>query len=294
MAAVTTRDAPLRAVVWMVAGCGILTINDATMKFVTNTLPLGESIFIRGMFTFLPVLAIALYAGGLRTLKIRAWKGQMARGALLGVSTFCFLESLSHMPLAEATSLVFASPILLTLLAPRFLDERVTPREWVAVMAGFAGVVLMLNPTSGDIRWVALLPLMAALGEALRDVITRKLVATESSESMLMVSVVAVNVVALGSIGFGWRAPELSEWLWLAFAGLLLGLAHYLMTDAFRYAEATLVAPFRYSGVLWALLAGFIAFGELPDGIALAGAVLVVGSGLYVLRQRMQRASASS
>ena len=288
------RDAPLRAVVWMVAGCGILTVNDATMKFVTSTLPLGESIFIRGMFTFLPVLAIALYAGGLRTLKIRAWKGQMARGALLGVSTFCFLESLSHMPLAEATSLVFASPILLTLLAPRFLGERVTPREWVAVMAGFAGVVLMLNPTSGDIRWVALLPLMAALGEALRDVITRKLVATESSESMLMVSVVAVNVVALGSIGFGWRAPELNEWWWLAFAGLLLGLAHYLMTDAFRYAEATLVAPFRYSGVLWALLAGFIAFGELPDGIALAGAVLVVGSGLYVLRQRIQRASASS
>ena len=99
MAAVTTRDAPLRAVVWMVAGCGILTINDATMKFVTNTLPLGESIFIRGMFTFLPVLAIALYAGGLRTLKIRAWKGQMARGALR-----CLHVLLPRIAVAHATS----------------------------------------------------------------------------------------------------------------------------------------------------------------------------------------------
>ena len=119
----------------------------------------------------MPVLALALYAGGLGSLKIRAWRGQLVRGALLGVSTFCFLESLSHMPLAQATAMVFASPIILTLLAPHQLGEQVSAREWFAVVAGFVGVVLMLDPAGGEVQWVAMLPLAAALGEALRDVI---------------------------------------------------------------------------------------------------------------------------
>jgi drug/metabolite transporter (DMT)-like permease len=288
-----TSDAPLRAVLLMVAGCALLTVNDAIMKHVTGELPLGESIFIRGLFTFIPVCFLTMRAGGWRVLRITQWRGQLLRGALLGISTLCFLESLAHLPLAQATAMVFASPIILTVLAPALLGEKVSRNEWFAVVAGFIGVLLMLSPDAQGFRWVVLLPLGAALGEALRDVITRKLVATESSESMLFVSVIAVNVVALSTVGFGWRAPTDEQWLALLLAGGLLGVAHFFMTDAFRYAKAIVVAPFRYAGVIWALVAGFVAFGELPSGMTLIGAAVVVLSGLYVLRQSLRRTRAS-
>jgi drug/metabolite transporter (DMT)-like permease len=273
----------------MVLGCAILSVNDAIMKSVTAALPLGESIFLRGMFTFGPVGWLVYIAGGWQVLRINRWTPQLARGALLALSTLCFLESLSHMPMAEATALVFASPIILTMLAPKFLGERVNPRAWFAVSVGFAGVLLMVQPDSTGFRWVVVLPLIAALCEAVRDVITRRLMHSETSESMLLVSMVSVSLVALATSGFGWRVPTNNEWMLLALAGLLLGAAQFLMTDAFRYAAAVVVAPFRYSGVVWALLAGFVAFGELPGGMALVGAGLVVASGLYVLADSLRR-----
>lgn len=278
----------------MVLGCGILSVNDAIMKSVTASLPLGESIFLRGLFSFGPVMLLVWRAGGLEVLRIRRWGPQLARGLLLAFSTLCFLESLSHMQLAESTALVFASPILLTILAPWLLKEHVGTREWLAVVVGFCGVLLMVQPDADGFRWVVMLPLASALSEALRDVITRKLMSSETSESMLMVSLVAVTVVAVLTSGFGWQVPSQNQLLLLALAGLLLGAAQFLMTDAFRYASAVVVAPFRYAGVVWALAAGFVAFGELPDGPALAGAALVVASGLYVLAQSLRRARGAS
>lgn len=275
---------PLRAVLLMSAGCALLTGNDAIMKHVTASVPLGEAIFVRGLFAVVAVLLLARRAGGLHTLRVQQWRTQLLRGLLLGVSTLCFLGSLAHLPIAEATALVFASPVMLTALAPWLLGEQVTRRQWLAVVVGFIGVLVMLRPGGEGPRLAVLLPLAAAFSEALRDVVTRRLVPTESSESMLFVSVLTVNVLALGSIGFGWQALDAAPLAWLALAGALLGVAHFCMTDAFRWASAVTVAPFRYSGVLWALLAGMLLFAEYPDAWALVGAALVVGSGLYVLR----------
>jgi drug/metabolite transporter (DMT)-like permease len=277
-----------RAVALMVSGCALLTCNDAVMKALTESIPLGEAVFIRSVFCIVPITILIVRADGFATLRVHRWGGQLLRAGLLAFSTVCFLSSLAYLPLAEATSLAYASPIILTVLAPWLLGEKVSAREWVAVVMGFTGVLIMLEPNGGELRVHVLLPLGAAVSEALRDVVTRRLTATETSESMMAMSVAVVGLLALTTVG-GWRVPTGLELGWLAVAGLFLGLAHFMTTDAFRYAAAVVVAPFRYTGVVWALLLGVLVFGETPGPQAMVGAAFVVGSGWYVLRVSLAR-----
>ena len=147
----------------------------------------------------------------------------------------------------------------------------------------------MLAPGQDGLRWAALLPVGAAVFGAVRDIVTRRLVVTESSLSLTACSTGFVTLCALATAGHGWQPMSAGDVGLLALAGICTGAALFLMTEAFRYAEAAIVAPFRYSSVLWAMVVGVVVFGDWPSPTMLAGAALVVGSGLYILHREARR-----
>ena len=160
------------------------------------------------------------------------------------------------------------------------------------VAVGFAGVVLIVRPP-GAFQWIALVPVAAALSSALRDMVTRRIGRTETSLAILFYSSIAVIVIGLATAPlFEWRAVSGAAWALLALNGALNGGAHFLMIEALRLGEAVTVVPFKYSGLVWGLLLGFLVWRHVPDAWMLGGAALVAGSGLYLLRLEYRPAAA--
>jgi len=278
----------------MVAGCALVTLNDSILKWLTADYATGQIMAVRGLFVLLPVLALARWEGGLRMLRVRRPRGQAVRAGIVVCGMFLFIGGLSFMPLADALAITFASPLFATALAVPMLGERVGWRRWSAVLVGLAGVAVMLRPTGEGFAWATLLPLGAAVTGALRDIVTRRLSVSDSSSSILCVTTLAVIVAGVltalvepvtGSHFLAWRPMGLVPVALLALAGLLLGAGQYLMIEAVRHAEVGLVAPYRYSSMIWAVTIGLVAFGTVPDLWILAGAGLVIASGIYILRR---------
>ncbi len=267
----------------MVGGSAILIINNAIMKWLTGTYPVGELLFIRGVFIFVPVAFLAWHAGGWHTLRIGNAQNQFIRAAMTAAATFLIVYSLKLLPLADVTAITFAGPIFITALAVILLGETVGWRRWVAVCIGFAGVVIMIRPTGAFFQWAALLPVGVAAIGGLRDILTRRMSGSETAESMLCYTTIGVALSGLATAPFSnWIMPSATHLLMMALAGLLFGFAHYLLIQAFRCGEAAVVAPFKYSEMLWAVIAGYLIWGHLPDAWIGFGSVLVIGSGLYI------------
>jgi len=283
---------PIRGIVLTLVGVILLTASDAAIKKSTGSLPFGEALFIRAVFVLIPIAAIVWWRGAAASLRITSVRNLSLR-ALFGTgSTFLVVASLSILPMGEVLTLIFVTPIIVTALAPFLLDEHVGWHRWGAVLAGFAGVVIMLRPDSGAFQYAILLPLAAALVASLRDIVTRRISGSESSLAILTFSVVGMLVACLATIPFGWQAVTMEEIAVAGGSGLLFGLAHYLMIEGYRFAEASLVAPFRYSNLLWAPAMGFVFFGEIPSLALLAGAPIIAASGLYLVWREQRIATA--
>jgi drug/metabolite transporter (DMT)-like permease len=278
----------LRAILAMMVGVALLTLNDALIKSLAQTYPVGELMFVRGAFVMPWVFLLAWRDGGLHMLRVKSVSGQALRSAFVIVSAFLFLAGLTFLPLADAIAITFAGPLFITAMAPLVLGETVGWRRWLSVLAGFAGVLLMLRPGNGTLQWAALLPLGAALCGGARDLITRRISQTESTVAVLFVTTSVVMLAGLATAALGWPAFRQQDLWTFALSGLLMAGAHYLMIEAFRQGEAALVAPFKYTSMVWAVLFGFLAFGDLPDVWTLAGASIVILAGLYILHREMR------
>ena len=270
----------------MIGGGAVITLNDAVMKMMTVGFPVGEILFIRGVFVIIPIALLAWRFGGVTQLKVRSIRAQAIRAALTVLSTYLFITSLRYLDLADAVAIGFTGPLFLTALATPVLGEWVGWRRWAAVGVGFVGVLAMTRPGA---QWAALMPLGAALSGAIRDMLTRRMTVTETSVSMLCVSSVSVTLSGLATLPFGWPAVDLGDVGILAGAALFLGLGQFLFIEAFRLGEAVVVAPFKYSNLLWGILFGFLFWSQLPDRWTLAGAILVIGSGLYIFHRETLR-----
>jgi len=283
-------SAPVKGIALMVAGAGFLTANDAVIKWLAAGYPVGEIMFFRGLFVLPALILLSWRVGGALALGVRDWKGQAVRAALSIAGSLCFVFALKLMALADAVAIEFAAPLILVALAAPLLGERVSWRRWVAVVVGFLGVLVMLRPGSGALHWVVALPLGAALAGALKDLLTRRLAATETSASMLAFASLAIALGGLATLPFGWRVPDWEAIRLFAATGVLHGLAGYLLIETFRHAEAAVVSPFRYTAMVWAVILGLVVWGDVPDGWTIAGSLLIGGSGVYVL-SRVRRPS---
>ena len=275
--------APARGIACMVACMVFLTLNDAVCKWLTADYAVGEVVCLRSIFMFLPIAVLAWRAGGLASLRVRRLGGQALRALFTVLSAYLFVEALSLMPLADTIAIVFTGPLFVAALARPLLGEHVEWQRWAAILVGFSGVVVLTRPTGEGIGWVALVPLGACLAGTLRDIVTRRISVVESSVATLFFATSATVIASAFTLPFGWRVPAAGDVGLLALAGLLMGGAQFLMIEAFRLAEASLVVPFKYTSMVWAVLLGFLVWGDLPDRWVVAGTILIIGSGIYIL-----------
>lgn len=275
----------IKGIVCMVAGGALITLSDAIMKVFAGRLPAGEILFIRNSFTLLAIGLVAFKIGSIPLLRPKNIRGQAARAGFLVVSAFLFVTGIEHTPLANAIAITFTGPLIITALAMPLLGEQVGWRRWVAVVVGFMGVLVVIRPGTDAFTWGSVLILLGAVGGAMRDIITRRLCATETSLSILLVSSAALAFAGLTTAPFGWKPVSLSDVGLLAVSGLLVASSHYLMIESFRLAEAAVVVPFKYANVIWAILFGYLFWQHVPDKWTFVGVAILVASGLYILER---------
>lgn len=293
MAIAADASAPLKGIAFMSAGGLIITVQDGIVKSLTADLPAGEIICIRGLFMLLPLVWIVYRLGGIHALRVRNWSGQIWRGVTFTADHFLFMTGLLFLPLADITAIMFAGPLFVTILAIHFLGEHVGWRRWAAVIAGFAGILVIIRPTPDAIRWAAFFALGATFLSAIRDIITRRLRTTETSVSILFFTTVFGVFGALLTLPFGWRLPSLREIILLGIAGIMVSVGHYFQIVSLRIAEAALVAPFKYLNMIWAVAVGYAVWGDFPDRFTISGSLLVVASGIYILHRETVRRRAA-
>ena len=277
------QSSQMRGIGFMVASGLVLTVSDAVTKWLTDGYPVGQIMAIRAVFTLIPILVFAWQAGGLSSLRIGNLRLQCLRAACAVSSGFFFVSGLNYLPLADSIALAFSGPLFVTAMAAPMLGERVGWRRWGAVIVGFVGILVILRPTSDAVRWFAFLPVAAAACGSLRDIITRKIRTSDSPVAILAVTNAAVALAGLSTLPFGWQPVATEDLALMATAGVLIGIAQYLMIQAFHLAEASLVIPFKYVSLIWGTLFGFLVWGDVPDVWVISGALLVVASGLFIM-----------
>ena len=280
-------------IVLMITGTLLLTLQDAVSKWLIQDYSVGEILFYRGLWAYVPIAFFAWRGGGWRLLRSARPTANLVRACLNSCAGLAVISAYAFMPLATAMAIMFASPILVTALSVPLLGEPVGRWRWFAVVLGFIGVVLILQPEHGVWEWVLILPLLAAVFIAMRDVLTRKLGAVDDPTTILFYTVtVSVLVGALWMIAFGARWPTPAAWWVFAGMGLLNGVAHFATIKAFTLARAATLMPLRYLSLVWAGLIGFVVWGDVPTTLAFAGALLVVASGLFIVvrERRLARA----
>jgi len=298
---VTPAVAPadnLRAAGMVALTMSLFAVSDTLVKTLFDRLPVGQVIALRGL------VITCLLAGFLvvrhRRLVLRHLLDRiaLARALIEVLVAFAFFKSLALMPLADATVILFGSPIIMTVAAALLLGEKVGPRRWTAVVIGFLGVVLVAGPGNRTIGWAALLPLSAAVLVAVRDLITRFVPKTHDSTTVALTTAIAVSIggwlslpaSALG-LAAGWLWPTADEWLVIAASALLIGTAYNTVVIGYRLGEASFLAPFRYSSIPLAILLSWTVFGDVPSVAMLSGALIIAGSGIFILVRERQLAN---
>lgn len=284
---------PLRGIGLKILSVVLFTLMAICIKATAPHVPPGERVFFRSLFA-IPVILGWLWARhdlrhGLDTSHPLGhfWRGLIGTSAMgLGFT------ALGLLPLPEATALSYAAPLLTVIFAAMFLGEQVRAFRLTAVFVGLIGVIIVLLPNltvtsldaAGGLRAVgAMAALLAAVCAALAQVFVRKLIRTEATAAIVFYFSVTATALSLLTIPFGWVVPSPGEAALLVGAGLLGGVGQILLTESYRHAEAGVIAPFEYVSMLLALVLGYIVFSEIPTRSMIAGAVLIVAAGLFII-----------
>jgi drug/metabolite transporter (DMT)-like permease len=280
----------LKGAALMTAAMVAFTVNDTFMKAATVDLPVFQAIVLRGMMTTLALLVIGWRAGSL-TLALapadRLWLGLRTFGEVAG--TFAFLIALRHMPLANLSAILQFLPLAVTLAAAALLREPVGWRRMTAIMVGFVGVMLIVRPgTGGFDRW-SVLGLLTVACVVIRDLATRKISSGLPSATVAFLAALSVTIGALAVLPFIELAPVgVASFLKVAGAAAFLIVGYLTVVMTMRVGDISLVAPFRYTSLVAAILLGWAVFGEFPDRLTLIGSAIVVATGIYMFhRERL-------
>lgn len=272
--------------------------NDALVKYVSESLPAAQLIFIRGLFSTVLLLAVAQALGLLRSafgqdpgaLHHLLHRPVLARSVVDALASLAYLASLFHLPIGNATAISMATPLFITMFAVLVWRERVGAARWLAIAGGFVGVLLIVQPVAAGFNAWALLCLLGTVLQTARDLITRAI--PHSVPSVLITVATAVTITVLAGLltaTQGWQPVTPRQLALLTAASVFLSGAYYLVIVGMRTGDLSVIAPFRYSGLLYALLIGWVAWGDVPNTLAWAGIALLVGAGLYVLRSERGR-----
>jgi drug/metabolite transporter (DMT)-like permease len=277
-----------QGIAWMLFTTLLFVAMDAIAKHLTQTYPVPQITWAR--YTFHALALVVLFRRRLPALmRTRRLGLQIARSSLLFCSTVLAFLALRVMPLADVIAIWAIIPILVTALAVPLLGERVGPRRWAGVAAGFAGALIIIRPGLGVMQLAAWMPVGAAVALAFYHLATRALGATDSSLTTIVYTMSVGLVVTTGAIPFYWVTPDAPGWILMVALGLLGVIGHFSLIKSFEVATAATVIPYTYTNLIWATGIGFVAFGDLPDLWTAIGAGVIVGSGLYIFHRERQR-----
>lgn len=282
-----------------VASALLFGVMSAIVRYLGETYPVGEIVFFRSAFAIVPIVVIYAWRGELAaTVRTSRPLGQLGRGGLSVAGMFCNFAALARLPLADATAIGFASPLITVALAAVILKERVRVFRWSAVVVGFVGVFVMLLPHldlghlmiagSAVTAAGAAFAIAGAFCNAGTVIQTRRLTKSETTSSIVFYFSLICTLAGLVTLPFAWRTPTSGELALLIVIGFLGGLGHLLLTESYRFAPASVVAPFDYTAMIWAVILGFWMFGEVPTALVFIGAGIVAGAGLFVIWRERQ------
>lgn len=278
-----TRQNRLTGIVLMILGVACLSVNDALAKALTASYSPVQILFLRNMIALPFAVALAWRMGGAGALRSRRPIAHLARGVLWLGAAVLFFTSIMHLQLAEATALIFVAPLFITALSAAFLAEQVGWRRWAAVLAGFAGVLIVIRPGGASFQAVSLLPVATAFVYALLMLSARWLDPRESVWTLLLWLTGAGALLSALAAPFVWRDIQ-ADHVWLFVAISIAGTAGMtMMTQAFRFAPAALVAPLDYTALVWATALGWLVWNEIPDTATFVGAAVIIASGIVVI-----------
>jgi drug/metabolite transporter (DMT)-like permease len=284
-------DRPFRGIALILASTVFLGTSDVTAKYLSATLPSIEIAWIR-FLTFALIMVPAMLPGSpLYALRSDRRGLQLVRGAALLASSLLFISGLRFLPIAEASATSFVSPLFVTALAIFFLGESVGLRRWLATATGLIGVLIILRPGSGAFHPAAFFPIVSALAWACTLIMTRMLSGRQRAITTMTYSSIAGVCILSAMVPLVWVTPNWHDILFGIFIGIASTMGQWIVVLAFRYADASVLAPYSYTQLLWVSILGFIVFGEVPDVWTVTGAVFIVASGLYTAHRERLRHS---
>ncbi len=297
----TTPSTSVTGIVLLCAGLGLFAVQDLILKMMSGSYPLSEAMVLRAL-TAVPLLYLMVRMTGGRAFG-PGWPRMILRGMVMFFSYSGYYLALPVLPLATTVALYFSAPLMIVVLSVVTLGERVSPQRWVAVLAGFAGVLVMIRPGSTLFEWAALLPVISGMAYATSMIMARVQGARHSAAELAfhgnLVFLACALILALlfgngahateahPSLAFllrGWVVPTVRDFALMATCGVIAAIGSSLLTQAYRIAPSASVAPFEYTGLIWSVLYGWLFWSDWPAPATWAGIAIIVGSGLLVLR----------
>lgn len=262
--------------------------SDTLVKYLSATYSMPQILWARYAFH---VVLVALFLGRRLPGAMRSRRPgmQLARSALTLVSTGMFFYALRFIPIADANAVFIVNPIFVTALAVPLLGEAVGWRRWLSVAAGLIGALIIIRPGTGVMHWAIFLALAAASINAVYQIATRFLSRFDRAVITVVYTPLVGFAATSAAVPFFWHQPDLQGWLMMGALGASSGAAHSALVKAYEAAPAAAVTPFGYTSLVWAVLFGFVVFGDLPDRWTVIGAAVITLSGLYIFRRERTR-----
>src|SRR6266550_4198260 len=283
----------LRGIMLMVVARLVFAGSDTFTKLASEGLPASEVVVLRNAISLPIVVCMAWRLGGLRHLSAFGDRVVLSRSILEGTGTLAFVAALPYVMLGQSAVILLTVPIILVALSALVYKEEVGWRRWTAIFVGFGGVVMVAGPFGGRPTYYLLLTQFTAIVWAFRDLVTSRIVGRIPSVTVALINTVVVGLLAVpGALWQEWRGFEIEEAFYLLGSGVLVAFANFLYIDALRTGAIAVVAPFRYTTALWATIAGFIVWGDIPDYLGVMGTLFIIGSGLYTFYRELELAKA--
>jgi drug/metabolite transporter (DMT)-like permease len=283
------RHQPGRGLPYMAGAVFSLTMLDAGVKWLTDDYSPFQIAFLRYVVGILFAMGIATRFGGLGSLRTLRPGGHALRSIFNIGTMLSFYYALANLPLADTVAITYAGPLFTTLLSIFILKEKVGPRRWGAVLIGFVGVVVILQPSGTGLNWAAGLAILSAFLYALTLITSRQLSGTESSHTILFYYSVGVLIVTGAAMPWFWVTPRWSDFWIFLLVGVTGSVGQFCLNQAFRYSQASMLAPIDYTGLIWGILFGWMLWDQLPTVTVIAGALIVVASTLYIVNRERKK-----
>ena len=273
-----------RGVLYILAAITILSTSDAATKWLAPHYSVVQIIFVRAALGVFPAAMLALIEDGRQGFIPRVPLLHIVRTLLMLGAWGFFILAIRELPLADTYTIVFGAPLFMALFSRIFLGEQVSRQRWTAVCLGFVGVLIVIHPSGAGFGTPVLFALAASLSWAVSTIVSRKLGQAERSTTILFYYMALCLIASAPFVGIQWTPIAEEHYSVFIIMGLIGTIGHWLLTQAFRYSEVSLLAPFEYSGMIWAIIIGYWFWGDIPTPIMLAGASLIIASGIYMAR----------